>query len=75
MEKLLDEDDWSFIIKLHALMEAAIAYLLTQHFDDDRLSGVFEYLELSDAGKGKIAFVKELELLPSECRRIFENTF
>ena len=32
VKKLLDEDDWSFIIKLHALFEASCAHLLIFHF-------------------------------------------
>jgi len=26
------DDDWSFIIKVHALMEASVSYLLVHHF-------------------------------------------
>lgn len=29
---LLEEDDWSFVIKLHALFEAACTHLLLYHF-------------------------------------------
>lgn len=73
LQNLLEEDDWSFIIKLHALMEASVSYLLVHHFGDSRLSKIFEHLELSDAKKGKIAFVSELELLPSENRRFLRR--
>ena len=73
LQELWREDDWSFIIKLHALMEAAVSYLLVHHFGDERLSQVFDFMELSDKRKGKMAFVSELELLPIECRRFISK--
>jgi len=30
--RLLEEDDWSFVIKLHALFEAVCSHLLLFHF-------------------------------------------
>ena len=56
--KLHDEDDWSFIIKLHALFEAALSFLITQKLGDDRLLNIFAAMEMSQK-KGKLAFVKE----------------
>lgn len=44
---LLDEDDWSFVIKLHALFEAACTHLLLYHFKEPNLARVFSRLELS----------------------------
>ena len=36
---LLEEDDWSFVIKLHALIEAACAHLLHDYLQDQNVSG------------------------------------
>ena len=66
---LYQEDDWSFVIKAHALIEAAVSQLLTQHVGDSRLSGVFERLELSNTQTGRLAFVKALDLLSDNERR------
>jgi hypothetical protein len=66
---LYQEDDWSFVIKGHALIEAAVSQLLTQHVGDTRLSGVFERLDLSNTQTGRLAFVKALDLLSENERR------
>jgi hypothetical protein len=62
------EDDWSFIVKIHALIEAAVTTQLSESIDP-RLTLVFEQLELSDPRKGKIAFTKALNTLDSNQRR------
>ena len=33
-QRLLEEDDWSFVIKLHALLEAVCTHLLLFHFQE-----------------------------------------
>src|SRR3546814_8687791 len=60
---LLGEDDWSFVIKLHALFEAAFTHLLLFHFKEPELTDIFARLELSNKATGKIAFLGKLELL------------
>ena len=62
MSELLREDDWSFVIKTHALVEAAISHQLASALDE-RLLPVFRNLELSDKRVGKIMFVEALGLL------------
>lgn len=73
---LLRSDDWSFVIKSHALLEAVLAQLLTQHIGDARLHPVFEQLEVSNTKTGKIAFIRALSLLSDDeqkfVRRISE---
>lgn len=63
---LLDENDWSFIIKLHALLEGACSQLLVFHFNEPKLDKIFSRLELSDAATGKLAFLRELGLIGSD---------
>lgn len=70
---LLDADDWSFIIKLHALFEAACTHLLLFHFKEPDLSNVFNRLELSNKTTGKIAFLGTLELLNKDNRRFIST--
>jgi len=62
--KLQTEDDWSFVIKLHALFECAVAELVTHGLGRKELADVFSWLELSNKKKGKLAFVRALGLMP-----------
>lgn len=66
--RLQEEDDWSFVIKLHALVEAATSHLLSQVVDA-RLDDVFSFLELSNKRTGKLAFIGALDLLSKPIRR------
>jgi hypothetical protein len=68
-KRLLEEDDWSFVIKLHALIEAACTDLLLHHLDEPSLKNIISRLELNNKTFGKLAFIKELELLGDTSRR------
>jgi len=70
---LLDEDDWSFVIKLHALFEAACTHLLLFHFKEPDLAEVVSRLELSNKTTGKLAFLSRLVLLGKEGRRLIST--
>jgi len=59
-----DESDWSFVIKLHALLETAVSQLLVHSLARKELTDVFASLEMSHTKTGKLAFVKALDLLP-----------
>ena len=61
---LLRESDWSFVIKLHALLETAVSQLLVNALARKELADVFASLEMSNTKTGKLAFVKSLNLLP-----------
>ena len=63
--KLIEEDDWSFVIKLHALVESAVSELITRTVQRNELSDIFSRIEMSNTRTGKLAFVKALNLLPS----------
>ena len=65
-KNLLEESDWSFIIKLHSLIESIITSLLVFHFNESKLNKVFSQLELSNKITGKLAFIKEIDLLGKE---------
>lgn len=56
---LLKEDDWSFIIKLHALIEASVACLLVKSIKEPKLENILVALPMSN----KIRYLKELSLL------------
>ncbi len=70
LQMLLQEDDWSFVIKIHALIEAAVSQQLASSIDK-RLLRIFQRLELGDARSGKIRFAEALGLLQKDhCRFI-----
>jgi len=72
-EGLRNEDDWSFVIKLHALFEAAVTRLLVANLRQDALLGVFSQLEMgSGKDKGKIAFASALGILTAEEKRFLK---
>jgi hypothetical protein len=73
LEGLKREDDWSFVIKIHALIEAAISYLLCKALGSDQLSDVLAHLDLSDKRAGKMVFVKALGLLDDADRRFISS--
>jgi hypothetical protein len=68
--ELADEDDWTFIIKLHALFEGVCSHLLTYHFKEPSLSKIISMLELSNKSTGKLAFLSALDLIQDDHRRL-----
>jgi hypothetical protein len=71
--RLLDEDDWSFVIKLHALFEAALTHALVHKLGVEALRDVFAKTELSARKTGKVAFARALELLDKSERRFISE--
>lgn len=69
--RLNREDDWSFVIKAHAFIEALVTHLLVQA-TDVRLEDVFVRLQLGGR-TGKMAFVKSLGLLTPANQRFVER--
>ena len=62
LSNLLHEDDWSFVVKSHALVEGAVTHLLVESTGDARLATFFQRLQLNGEG-GKIAAARALELM------------
>lgn len=60
---LLKEDDWSFIIKLHTLIEAASTYVLTKKLKNPEIEEVISKLPMSDTSIGKLSMIKDLNIL------------
>jgi hypothetical protein len=71
--KLYKEDDWSFVIKLHSLIEAALSSLIIEALGHTQLSETISRLELSNNATGKIAFVKALNLVNEDHRRFIRK--
>lgn len=71
--KLYKEDDWSFVIKLHSLIEAAVSSLIIEALGHTQLSETIAGLELSNKTTGKMAFVKALNLVNEDHRRFIHK--
>lgn len=74
MASLLGGDDWSFVIKAHAAIEAVVTHMLVAATKEQELISVFEMLELSNPRTGKVAFLDRLGLIDSPQKR-FIRTF
>ena len=61
--KIIHEDDWSFIIKLHGMIDAGLTQIILEYFGDSRLDEPISRMNIQ-GGSGKLAFVRHLELLP-----------
>jgi hypothetical protein len=62
-KNLLNEDDKTFLSKLHDLIESKCASLLLFHFNEPRLKTLVTRLQLSNESNGKAFFLRELKLL------------
>lgn len=54
LKTLLLESDWAFVVKMHALVEAAVAHVLTLELRRPELEPIFARLELANPATGKI---------------------
>lgn len=62
LSHLLEEDDWSFVIKLHALIEAATTLAIVKHVNEPSIRSTIERLPLSDEQIGKLKIAKDLSI-------------
>lgn len=61
--KLEHEDDWSFVIKLNALFEAACTHLLTVRLQSPELEESFAHLDFGNPKFGKVVLLRKLGCL------------
>jgi len=64
--KVLEEDDWSFVIKLNALFEAAATHALIARLHAPEIEDPLANLELADGARGKVKFLSALNCITSE---------
>ena len=67
---LLSEDDWSFVIKLSALFEAASAQALAAKLKHSEIEGALSYIEQVHPRYGKITLMLQLNIINKE-RQLF----
>lgn len=70
LNRLGTDDDWTVVIKLHAMLEAGLNRIIGNALADPRLSDIIARLDTGDRQKGKLAFAKALELVPGESRNL-----
>jgi uncharacterized protein YjgD (DUF1641 family) len=70
---LLKEDDWSFVIKLHALLEASVVRAIKVQPGLEKLEPVIARLEMSGSQTGKVVILKALDILNAEERRFINS--
>lgn len=66
---LLAEDDWSFIIKLSALLEAVTTNILIDKIDK-KLENSISYMDYANPKNGRIKFLKDFGVLELEQYKI-----
>lgn len=66
---LIAEDDWSFVIKLHALVEACLTHAICSAIGRPELEQIVAHLDTANNRSGKLAFAKQLGLLDKTHRR------
>ncbi len=66
---LLEDDDWSLIIKSHALIESVVTDLIIAATEEGKLKPVIKMLPLHDEKIGKLKILKIYGLLNKEQRQ------
>lgn len=69
MGRLHDDNDWSFVIKVQAIVEAAVTEAVIAKVGEPAILSIVERLPLADEEIGKLTLAKELNILPKEQRR------
>jgi hypothetical protein len=66
LESLLNEDDdWTFIVKIHGIIETGLNHMLLVSLGHPELRKIISKM---DTSSGKLAFIKALKLLPDDAR-------
>jgi hypothetical protein len=73
--ELFSESDWSFIIKLNALLEAACAHALVVRLNAPELMESFAHLEIGHSKYGKVVLLKKLGALTSEQGKVLQYLY
>ena len=75
IHKLTSEDDWSFVIKLNALFEAASTHLLVSKLNVPELKDNLSYIDFGNSKFGKVALLKKLGCINSDEAKFLQMLF
>jgi len=70
---LQKDDDWSLVIKLFSIFEAATTSLIVENLSHPELAAPFSSLQMGTTKNGKLAFVQALELIPNSYIKYIET--
>jgi hypothetical protein len=73
LEELQKDTDWSFVIKLHAMVEGALTHALADHLGNVDAREIFARLDTSNDKTGKVAFGRLLLELDSKDQRLIQS--
>jgi hypothetical protein len=65
-QKILVEDDWSFVVKLSALFEAASTHILIKRLDTPELADSFAELDYANSKFGRVTLLRKLGAITNE---------
>jgi hypothetical protein len=68
IQRMDGADDWTFVITLHAMIEAVLNNLITHKLGHPELSEIISRFETGDRQRGKLAWAKTLGLLSEQSR-------
>ena len=75
IHQLTAEDDWSFVIKLNALFEAASTHLLTSKLNVPELEDSLSYIDFGNSKFGKVALLKKLNCINTDEAKFLRMLF
>jgi hypothetical protein len=64
-DELLENDDWTFVIRIHALLEPAVTWALDDHFRAHQISDFIGDLSLSGR-TSKLTLIESFDILGSD---------
>lgn len=73
--RLLNEDDWSFVIKLNALVEAACSDALAARLNTPELAASLASLDLGHKKHGKVALLRSLGAITREQASVLQMLY
>jgi hypothetical protein len=65
-------DDWSFLLKIHTLLEMAIAHLIQQRIDIDELNLIIEKVPMNGGAASKMKIASALSLLDNDTDKFLD---
>jgi len=73
VNELLEGDDWSFVIKTQALLEACVTEAILTKIGEERIKKTVETMPLVGDEASKLQFAKDLVLLDAPQRRFIKK--
>jgi hypothetical protein len=66
LDTLNNDDDWTFVLKMHAYVEAALNHLIVTRLNNPKMGDVVAKMRTANSESGKLALIKAYDLLPDK---------